>query len=596
VIEPVTVGREPHRATGGLRLGDGPVLGRVTGLKSSRVKVELSHPELVARVTVSDLVALPTGEDFLIGIVDAMTDRFAREQGQALPGKNGSSKAHVDLRIMPVGTFQAGDHEAPDTFRRGASAYPHVGDACYLLEGEPLHRFMAILGEGVGVGERLALGRYVADHQAAAIADGNRLFQRHVALLGSTGSGKSWAVALMLERATRLSHANLIVFDLHGEYGPLSQSASGAEPVARRLRVAGPNDLGRTSDELLYLPHWLFERDELMTLVLNTTDPHASDQVFRFTEHVQTLKEISLADAGRRNAVATFTADSPIPYRIDHLIQMLKADDTEKIARHPSNRLDPGPYNGRLTGLISRLEARVADPRYGFIFSAPDETLSYQWLTDTVTTLLGAGRGQAGIKVIDLSEVPSAIVPIVAGVLARLVYEVQFWIDPRHRTPVSLICDEAHLYLPPLENSGPVHHAALRAFEAIAKEGRKYGVGLVVVSQRPADVSRTILSQCNNFVIMRITNDYDRSMVEQLLPETLTGVTGALPALDVGEAVVIGDALVLPSRVRLDPPAIKPASATQPYWTLWANQPSSREAITAGAEALRNQSRVHRTS
>jgi len=157
---------------------------------------------------------------------------------------------------------------------------------------------------------------------------------------------------------------------------------------------------------------------------------------------------------------------------------------------------------------------------------------------------------------------------------------------------VRVVCDEAHLYLPAAEESGPVHRAALRAFEAIAKEGRKYGVALLVVSQRPTDVSRTILSQCNNFVLMRMTNDYDQAIIEKLVPETLSGVTGVLPVLDVGEAVVIGDALLLPSRVKFDAPASKPASSTQPYWTLWAEQPSSRRAIAAGVEALRKQLRA----
>jgi Helicase HerA, central domain len=594
-MDSMTVGRELHQVTTGLRLHEGPMLGSVTALDANRLEVELRNPESTAQVTVSDLVALPTDGDVLVGMVDAVTDRRDRGHDSGLPADEPRREARVELRIMPLGTFRPGDHEAPDAFTRGASAYPHIGGSCHLIDGDHLHRFMAILAEGVGAGERLVLGKYVADHEAAAIADGNRLFQRHMAVLGSTGAGKSWAVALILERAAMLSHANLIVFDLHGEYGPLTSNSALGEPVARRFSVAGPGDLGRTSDDLLYLPHWLFERDELMTLVLNQTDPHASDQVFRFTEHVQTLKQISLADAGREEAIATFTVDSPIPYRIDHLIQMLKADDTEKIPRHPSNRLDPGPYMGRLTGLISRLEARASDPRYGFIFGAPESTLSYEWLAVTAAKLLGSGQGQAGIKVIDLSEVPSAIVPIVAGVLARLIYEIQFWIDAGYRTPVSLICDEAHLYIPPLENSGPVHHAALRAFEAIAKEGRKYGVGLIVVSQRPADVSRTILSQCNNFVVMRMTNDLDRAMVEQLIPETITRVTGVLPALDPGEAVVIGDALVLPTRVKLDPPAIRPSSTTQPYWTLWANKPSSQAAIAAGAEALRNQFRAEPT-
>jgi DNA helicase HerA-like ATPase len=209
----------------------------------------------------------------------------------------------------------------------------------------------------------------------------------------------------------------------------------------------------------------------------------------------------------------------------------------------------------------------------------------------TAEKLLEARADAPGIKVIDLSEVPSTIVPLVCGVLARLIFEIQFWMKPESRTPVCLVCDEAHLYLPAAEDTGPFHAVALRAFESIAKEGRKYGVALVVVSQRPTDVSRTILSQCHNFMIMRVTNDYDRAMIERLIPETLAGVTTILPVLDIGEAIVIGDALLLPTRIKLDPPMAAPASDTQPYWSLWSDRASSAEAIAAGAEAARNQFR-----
>ncbi len=490
---------------------------------------------------------------------------------------------------MPIGAFTAGETGAPGTFTRGASSYPHVGGDCHLIDGEPLHQFMQILAAEIAPAQRLVLGRYVGANNAVAVADGNRLFQRHLAVLGSTGAGKSWAVALMLERAARLPHANLIVFDLHGEYTPLTQSVNGREPVARGLRVAGPGDLERASDNLLYLPYWLLKRDELMTLVLNDNDPDGPDQLLRFTEHVQTLKQISLTETGEEDSVTRFNVDSPIPYRLDNLIRMLDKDNTEKVPQHPSNRVEPGPYYGRMTGLITRLLARAQDPRFGFIFNAPDETLGYEWLTETAATLLGSGPEQAGIKVIDLSEVPSSVLPIVIGVLARFVYDVQFWMEPERRVPISLVCDEAHLYLPAREDRAAIHQAALAAFDGIAKEGRKYGVGLVLVSQRPSDVSRTILSQCNNFIVMRIANDHDQAMVERLAPETVAGVKGVLPVLDVGEAVVIGDALMLTSRVKFDAPRAKPNSATQRYWSMWSEQPSSRPAINAGVEALRNQ-------
>ncbi len=571
-----------------------PLLGRVTRLDRNRLEVELSDPGLAQRVTVSDLVALATDGDFLIGLVEAVQLRQARPARDGLAGDGPARASSVALQVMPVGRLSPGDGGGRATFRRGASGYPHVGSACHLVEGEQLHGFMSLLGRGVAPEEQLVLGRYAADRETEAIADGNRFFQRHLALIGSTGAGKSWAVALMLERASRLSHPNLIVLDLHGEYTPLARGGDLGRPIARSLRVAGPGDVARPNEDALFLPYWLLERDELMALVLNPDDPDAADHVFRFTEHVQTLKRVSLVDQGRRLALATFTVDSPIPYRLEHLVELLRRDDAEKIPQPPSNRLEPGPYFGRLTSFVSRLEARAADPRYGFIFDPPEETFGYDWLGEMAAKLLGEGAGGAGIKIVDLSEVPSAIVPLVAGVLARLVYDIQFWMDPARRTPVCLICDEAHLYLPAREDSGPVHRAALDVFEAIAKEGRKYGVGLVVVTQRPTDVSSTILSQCNNFVIMRLTNDHDRSMVERLIPEHLAGVTGVLPALEPGEGVVVGDALLLPTRIEFDPPAVKPASTTQPYWSLWTERSSNGDAIAAGVEALRNQLRSYR--
>jgi hypothetical protein len=564
-------------------LDHGPLLGHVDRVDSTVIEVHLLGDHIAPRVTVADLVALAIRDgEFVIGLVDAVTRHEA-------PGENG--RPGGSIRVMPVGMVRPRAGSPLGVFRRGTPAFPHIGGDCHLIKGELLTRFMTILAGAVTPSERLVLGHYVADQKSPAIADGNHLFQRHAAILGSTGTGKSWAVALMLERAARLSHPNVIVFDVHGEYWPLTEDAPGRLASARGLRVAGPADRGQDREDLLHLPYWLLERDEFMTLGQDPNDPHAADQMFRFSEHVLALKEIALADAGRQQAVDTFTIDSPIPYRLAHLVQMLKQDDSERIPRHPGNHLDPGPYNGRLTGLISRIEARAADPRYAFIFDPPEATLTFEWLVQTAEKLLEARADAPGIKLIDLSEVPSAIVPMVCGVLARLIFEIQFWMKPESRTPVCLVCDEAHLYLPPAEDSGPVHGVALRAFESIAKEGRKYGVALVVVSQRPTDVSRTILSQCHNFMIMRVTNDYDRAMIERLIPETLAGVTTILPVLDIGEAIVIGDALLLPTRIKLDPPVVAPASDTQPYWSLWSERASSTEAIAAGAEAARNQFR-----
>ncbi len=562
-----------------LALADGLLLGSLASVDADRLIVELAKPAVIDRATVSDMVALPAGDGYLIGLVEGAA--------RSSPA-NGAQGTRSELRIMPVGTFDS--HEGDSgRFRLGASKHPHVGASCHLVEGSNLSRFMAILGEDVGAGERLVLGRYLADRESSAVADGNRLLQRHLAIVGTTGTGKSWTVALLLERAARLEHANILVLDLHGEYMPLTRQTDERAPVARGLRVAGPADLLYAADETLHIPYWLLERDELMSMVLSDSDINAGDQRLWLTDRIQTLKRSTLAEQGAREAISTATVDSPVPYELEQLIDWAHRDEVEVIVRHPSGRVDPGPFAGKLGGLIARLEARLADPRYAFIFQPPEAATVADWLLQTAQKLMSAGPGAAGIKVIDLSEVPAPILPMVAGVIARFVYNVQFWMDASLRTPLCIVCDEAHIYLPADRSDSPVHRVALEAFEMIAKEGRKYGVCLTIVSQRPSDVSRTILSQCNNFVIMRLTNDQDQEVISRVVPGALAAITGLLPLLDVGEAIVVGDALLLPLRIKLDPPESAPDSATLPYWSMWAKQPSSYDAIAGGVAALRYQ-------
>jgi hypothetical protein len=564
---------------------------------------------MAAKVSVSDLVAMPAGPGFLIGIVDGL----ALLDSGAVPAKNGNGNGsshserypgehhgnsstsdhsarkppRVALQIMPAGTMHRS--RGGGAFRVGAAAYPTIGSRCHLIDGERFQRFMSLLGADVPPEERLVLGHFVADEGSTAIADGNKLFQRHLAILGNSGAGKSWTVGLLLERASKLQHANVIVLDMHGEYAPLGQATDEREPAVRGMRIAGPGDLLYAGADVLHLPYWLLELDELLSLVINEGDPNAADHRLCLTDRVQTLKRSALAELGRGDAVATATADSPVPYSLEELLRWLKSDDTEIIVRQPSGRVDPGPYNGKLGGLIARFEARMADPRYGFIFHPPEHTGSSDWLAETATKLLEAGPADVGIKTIDFSEVPAPILAMVAGVLARLIYNVQFWMDPDDRTPVCVVCDEAHIYLPSRENPTPVQRVALMAFEAIAKEGRKYGVCMAVVSQRPSDVSRTILSQCNNYIILRLTNDQDQAVIRHLVPATLSSLTGVLPMLDVGEAVVIGDAILLPMRIKVDAPDAKPASVTMPYWKWWSERPSNTAGIAVGVEAMRNQ-------
>ena len=203
--------------------------------------------------------------------------------------------------------------------------------------------------------------------------------------------------------------------------------------------------------------------------------------------------------------------------------------------------------------------------------------------------LLDFSGERSKVKVIDFSEVPADALPIMLGIVARLIYYLQFWMPKAKRHPVALICDEAHIYLP-RDGGNPTEERAIASFEKVAKEGRKYGVSIVVVSQRPSDVNATILSQCNNVVSLRLTNSADQDVVKRLMPESLSALLEMLPILDIGEALVVGDAVLLPSRIRVTPPTEKPLSATIDFWTEWS-KPDRKPDWPLAAENMRRQRR-----
>lgn len=570
-----------------------PELGRVIRVDTSRVIVDVTDHSVLTRVSIGNLVAVagPTASQYLIGLVDRVT-RDVREEAvledETDDGLVPLGEAQRDLvRLILVGTYRTVSGEDRSVFKRGADSFPQIDRECHLVEGGVLQQLMALFAQDLEENERLLLGSFVADPSAAAIADGNRFFQRHAALLGSTGTGKSWAVALILERASRLHYPNLLVFDMHGEYRPLTQSEGG---YAAGRRIAGPGDLADPSNDALFMPYWLLNQEEMLALLLDRSDQNAPNQASRFTAHVRALKQETLERLQRDDTVATFTVDSPIPYRLEDLLERLEGDDSEMVEGSRGPR--KGPYNGTLTRFIGRLRAKAADRRYGFLFRPPAQAAEYDWLVEQVQQLLCSNAESPGIKVIDFSEVPSDVLPIVTGVLARTLYDVQFWIGADARTPVTFVCDEAHLYLPVNESADAVSGRALAAFERVAKEGRKYGVSLLVVSQRPSDVSRTILSQCNNFIAMRLTNEQDQHVVRRFTSEFMSGLVDVLPLLDVGEALLLGDAMLLPTRVKFDPPAVRPTSATREFWTEWGSTPPNTSAVAGGVEALRRQVRV----
>lgn len=575
-----------------LQFTDADLLGTVASVDTSRVAIDVSSSSLLTRIGIGNLIAIRgnTELEYLIAIVERVT-RFTREElPDELPEGDDEvtlSTVAADLvRAALIGTYRTVDGEKKNTFKRGADSFPQIDRDCFIIAGGNLQRFMSILGSDLPEEERLKLGTFVADRTADAIASGDKFFQRHAAILGSTGSGKSYAVALILERASKLKYPNIIVFDMHGEYAPLADETAGG--FASRMRIAGPGDIENPGDDALFLPYWLLNRDEMLSMILDRSDQNAPNQASRFTLHVRTLKHKTLEAEGKSEVAKTFTVDSPIPYPMKELFTQLLIDNTTKGVGKDGKTIK-GEWEDKLTRFISRLEAKLDDRRYGFMFTPPTHVSTYGWLARQIGCLLASD--DKGIKIIDFSEVPSDVLPVVTGTLARLLYDVQFWMAPEKRTPITLLCDEVHLYLPIRDDADAVQRQALGAFERIAKEGRKYGVSLLVVSQRPSDVSKTILSQCNNFLSLRLTNETDQSVIKRLMPDSLAGLTSILPLLDVGEALMLGDAVLLPSRIKLDVPAITPNSATRDFWTEWGSQAPDAAAVSDAIECLRSQVR-----
>ncbi len=245
-----------------------------------------------------------------------------------------------------------------------------------------------------------------------------------------------------------------------------------------------------------------------------------------------------------------------------------------------------GPLAKKLTRFIQRLGAKKDDKRLNFLFNESEEVLEYDYFDHIAKILLQSSSLQKskGVKIINFSEVPLDILPLMVSLVARIMFSIQQWIPKENRHPLAFFCDEAHLYLPE-KTSNSVESTGLENFERIAKEGRKYGI-----SQRPAEVNRTILSQSNNFIAMRLTNAEDQMVIKKLLPDSLGNFSDLLPILDVGEALIVGDSSLLPSRIKISEPTLKPDSATINFWDEWQKN-DTKDVVSEAIESLRKQSK-----
>jgi uncharacterized protein len=555
---------------------DTEALGKIIAVDTAIVVVRVDELERLKRVQVNRLVAIQSSKagQHLVGVVS----RITRKALDAIPGTEKVEAAEVIelpennlVRISLIGTLIAKLGLSENVFRRTLETVPEIDANCFALEGKRLTDFMQVISNVTGDGPQLELGKYTLDENATAFLNGNKLFQRHAIVVGSTGSGKSYTTARMLDQVAALNQANAILFDIHGEYKTLTG------PEFRHLRVAGPGDLGSgvaLDQGVLYLPYWLLGYEAMVSLFVDRSDQNAPNQAMVMSNSITDAKRQFLQDGGHAEVLANFTVDSPVPFPIKSVLDRLKALDSERVPGSGKDGTKAGDFNGKLSRLVARFEAKQSDRRLGFLFKPHVECMTMEWLPKLAHLLTGSRGIQAdkngGIKIIDFSEVPSDILPLMVSLIARLIFNITQWTPVEARHPVALFCDEAHLYIPERAGRDGVDDISVGIFERIAKEGRKYGMGLVVISQRPSEVNRTVLSQCNNVIAMRLTNGDDQSVIRRLLPDSLGGFGDLLPVLDVGEALVVGDASLLPTRVRVGEPRFKPNSATVEFWDRWA--------------------------
>jgi DNA helicase HerA-like ATPase len=313
------------------------------------------------------------------------------------------------------------------------------------------------------------------------------------------------------------------------------------------------------------MPYWLMTYAELSDLLIDQTEYSAHNQTAVFREALGSLREAE----GKRLGLPRTTLDTPVFFDLTRLRAAIEAKNG-LVPSESTGKPIKGPLTGAFDNFLMRLDSRLNDVRYDFLFK-PKIRKDSGTLAGLLKDFVGLGDPKRSVTVIDLSPVPFDVRPTVAAQIGRLAFEFNYW-NPQYREfPILLMCEEAHVYIP--RSSENQYAGSRKSMERIAKEGRKYGVGLAVVSQRPHELSETVLAQCGTFICLRITNPDDQTYVKSLVPESEGDLVGVLAGLGRGEALVLGEAVPIPVRVKLDQPDPAPNSDDVDFYEKWRNGP-----------------------
>ena len=389
--------------------------------------------------------------------------------------------------------------------------------------------------------------------------DWNKFFNKHFAIVWSTWSGKSHTVAKILQNAMNeknewdftLNNSHIILFDIHGEY----KDCFGEKA----------NNIDITN---LKLPYRLFSSEELEDFFIDSeSNDHNQRNVFK--ENV--IKSKKDCFQWEESVKEKMHYDSPVHFKIQDVLKQIQEKDQEMIewAKWPKQ----GTLFWKLTNFISRLENKINDHRMDFILSQDAQNISFQ---EVIKQFIWY-NAKKNITVIDLSGIPSEVLNIVVSLISRLLFQYGYYhkkyLKEQQReieVPLVLVYEEAHKYIP--KTWWTKYRSVKESIERIAKEGRKYGVTLGIISQRPSEISETIFSQCNNFIAMRLTNPDDQNYIKRLLPDTLGNMIDILPLLSVWEWLIMGDSINMPSLIKVDQCDMKPNSNDVKYLEIWKEE------------------------
>jgi uncharacterized protein len=489
-------------------------IGRVVGITGSTATVELS-PRMTggASATVGKFMAVATSKSLIVGLVTEIGERAAASAGA---GPAYQKVAQIDL----IGEIRAANG-AP-RFDRGVAEYPNIGDAAFLLTDAELRMIY-----GTPSSSHVDIGLLQQNPNVNVHIDIDLLVSRHFAIVGTTGVGKSSGVAVILQKILD-TRPNLRIFlvDPHNEYGRC---------FADKAHVLTPRNLR--------LPFWLFNFEEIVDAFFGGR-PGVSEEVEILSEAIPMAKAAYLQyRAGSSDRLATkkrdprdsgFTADTPVPYRIEDLINLLD-EQMGKLENRSSRMI----YHK----LISRIQQIRNHPRYSFMFE--NANIGGDTMAETLCQLFRLPPNGKPMTIMQLAGFPAEVVDSVVSVLCRMAFDFGLWSDGV--APLLFVCEEAHRYAP-ADNKigfGPTR----RALSRIAKEGRKYGVVLGLVTQRPAEIDPTIISQCSTLFVMRLSNDRDQALVRSAASDAAANLLTFIPSLATREAFTFGPGVALPTRM-----------------------------------------------